>query len=315
MVTFQTWPREAPARDLALLQAVRDSIVAGQGVVSQNHCNQECVSVVLYRGPEDSEFVQTGKCVALWNSPLLPPNGWLDTLSCFDLLIAPSEPVAYALRRLLPAVRVVSCFVPFQVVESPHVDWLDWKSCDYRVYTVALEHEVGTLYPLFKAFLQEYRDTDSVSLTAVYHGRREEAERALEFAISECELPQTRRPRIQLLCGPWSLKQQLSLAEWGDCLILPWASSCPAVEVLYAAQFGNFIAVPNWCSDLSPSSCLQLDFSLNDDGFVEVDWGQVAAVMRIAVANGRRQRMPPKMESRKYLSSAGHFFRLLMGNL
>jgi len=261
--------------------------------------------------------------VAVYYHPLLPQPEWQEALSAFDVVVVPSEAVAEHFRLAFPSrdFSVVAVAPPIDIgglrgENHPTVSWLDEKSADYRFYAVIPPHEVGAVYPLVLEFLREYRTDDAVSLT-IRALSREGVEEAVEFAAGEIGGARSRHARVKLLFGPWNHRGQVALAHWGDCCLCPWAGCWPPVEASYALAAGNFVAAPAWSAGecVTKRSGTLLNYEIDDSGCAVVDWGQVAAVMRIAAANGRRERSLARSAADDILCESGHFLGNVMSKL
>lgn len=303
-------------RQIELAECIRKSVAAGGGVVLDGPA-PDALGVTLFDKPVDAETVEEGSRVAVYTSPSLPPVDWYAPLRSFESVIVPSDPVADWFRENIPGLSVDVAAPPIEFLEDVDASWLNWNSSDYRFYTLVPEHEIGVVYPLVKAFLSEYRSTDAVSLTVRVFGPRDEVEEALDYARDEIGLPNTKQGRVNLVFGKWDRNGMMALARWGDCLLCPWAGCWPPVEIGYAMAAGNFVAAPEWSAGslLNHRNGSLLSYVLDPAGFAVLDWEQVDAVMRLAAANGRRERVPAKLAAKEILCETGHFSRILMAKL
>lgn len=307
------------AREQHVAECLIRSAISGGGIVL-NEPAPGSIDVVLFRSEEDAEFVGSNS-VAVYCRPEFPSPEMYASLNCFDLVAVPSLPVADKLRPLLDGPRVEPFGLPIDsslLDAKSEVGWLDWNSSGYRVYAVVPEHEIGVLYPLVKAYFDEYRSTDAVTLLIRSTAPRAEVQDIISYTSKEVGLTDTQQPRLRMALGKWSAKEQAMLAVWGDCLLLPWAGCDFPIELSYAMSQGNFVAAPEWCAGavLSARCGSLLNYSLGEPGsYAEMDWSQVSSVMRLAVAGGRSVRVPSQLSARELFCDFGHFFEFLMAKL
>jgi len=310
------------ARVAELIEGIRKSVIAGGGVVVHDSA-PDALGVTIFRGPSDATMLESNQNLAIYLSPVLPPGEWYEALSSFNCVVVPSEAVAVLFREIFSQRKfsVIYAAMPLDIgalrgKNPPVAAWLDANSTDYRIYTVVPSHEVGVVYPLVREFLREYRMEDAVSLT-IRAISRQGVEDAVGYAVDEVGIVKSRQPRVRLAFGPWGRDEQLALAHWGDCCLCPWAGCWFPIEAVYAMATGNFVAAPAWSagSVLTPKSGVLINYTLDETGCAVIDWGQVGAVMRIAVANGRRERAPAKAAADEILCKSGHFFTNVMSKL
>lgn len=310
-------PSDDDPRVSHLTRCIAESVEAGGGVVTDDPA-LAALRLTVFRGPEDAERIGPGENVAYYYSPRIPPHEWYEALSKFDRVLVASPPLR---DEMLPnlEVPVELAVPPVRLTPMPGAPpykamWATKKDTDYRVYTVVPPHEAGCVYPLVLAFLDEYRNTDDVSLNIRALGDRGAVEDAVGYAVDEIGLPKSKQARVRIVVGPWRHGEQLDLAGYGDCCLLPWAGSWMPLEAAYGLAAGNFVAATNLSAGglLTPRNGTRLDYTLDPGGFAVLDWTQVAAVLRIAVAGGRRERVPAKASVGPVLCESGHFSRILM---
>ena len=233
--------------------------------------------------------------VGLLSSPTLPSAA---AVAAFDRVLCPSAEIA---DRIGPKARVFSPPIDPAMLafDRSRASWLDWNSSDYRVYTVLPKTEIGRVYPLVSRFLREFRSTDAVSLTIRSTADRDDVVRAVAAVRGESNVPETLQARVRINCGPWQAWEQALLAVWGDCCLLPWAGADFPVEATYAMAAGKFVAVTGWSSgSVTPGVGVPIDFRVDDTGdegpHAVPDWEQITSVLRVAVANGKREHFPAR---------------------
>lgn len=292
-------------RNVHLLDCIQRDVEAGGTVPG-------CRLHLLSR-QDDLLTVSAGGDIALWNFPTTPHLSWD---SPFKKILYLSADVA---RRCGAGRYIPIPFNPLLLqVDRSMAPHLDWGQSQFRLYTFVPPHEIGCIYPLVKAYMLEYRSSDAVSLTIRTWAKRSVVEEAIGYATEEVSMARTHRPRINLHLGAWSAVDQALLHVWGDACILPWAGCAAPLEILYAMAAGNLVAATGWMASgiVTCRTGILLNYELlnRPDGTVYAvpDWEQVAAAMRLAVANGKRDLLPAKTDAAERSCETGNFSRILM---
>ena len=286
------FPSAADAREQHLFDGLKRTVLAGGGMVLDT-------AAPGHR----SLGISLGPCVP--------------AVTGFPVLCA-SPAVAAVVYGGLPYIPVID--PTLYGICPDKTPWLDWHSQDYRIYTVVPPHEVGTVYPLVKSFLGEFSHKHRVSLTIRGTGDRKPIADAVAFAVSESGQPKGEQGRIRINCGPWAAWEQAALATWGDCCLLPWAGCDVPLEALYGLGAGNFVAATGWSAGgvLTRRCGTLLDYTLEDgpQGLsAAVDWSQVQSIIRLAVANGRRERRPALDAAKAAFCENSGFLKEIMAKL
>lgn len=296
------------SRTLHVLECIEKDLTAG---VKHPGCSLTLLaslSDLTADGPEDDREL------AVWLLPVPPPDDW----TCpYDDLLFFSSTLAERCGGLFAPLPFDPLLIQATPESAPNLDW-DRKG--FRLYSIVPPHEVNCIYPLVRAFLAEYRATDDVSLTirtSAEHGRVVEA---VELAHEEISIPKTHRPRLDVMVGPWRAVEHAMLHVWGDACLLPWSGTGAPVEVLYGMAAGNLVCATDWLAGgvLTPKTGTLLNYELQEapSGYLSAipDWEQVAAVVRLAVGNGKRVLHPARAEAnlRSYQNSG--FSRFLLSS-
>jgi len=293
-------------------------VSGGAELTSQE--SSACTNLVFWHGEEDAVLEVCKENILVYLPFEFPSNDFVASAQRFDAVVVFSPLVAEEITDKFPglSVPVLSLVPPLRTSKDGEIDLgLPDIGRDYRFYAVVPSHEVGIVYPVVREFLAEYRDTDFTRMVLVTDGDRDEVVKVVDFIVAELDLPKTRVARIHVLSRPWSFQLHWSLAAWGDCLICPWAGISYPLEVGYALLHGNFVVSHTWLCGrlLSETAGCPVKATMSPQGFVDVDWEQVASMIRLAAANGRREHYPAYQTAEIFLAESGRFLQDLMANL
>lgn len=187
----------------------------------------------------------------------------------------------------------------------------------FRLWTVVTDFEIGSVFPLCREFIAEYRSTDPVILVILACMSPDPVRQQVTHAMRESMLQETRLPRIVVIGnGRWSADDVGGISAWGDACLLPWSSCALPVEAYYALAAGKTLVGSSHLLSRHVSSraasildCKVIPTEFGDAA--EPDWKQLGVMMRTAVANGCREKSPAKREGLSSHFEIGHMYEVL----
>lgn len=282
--------------------------------------NEYTVNIHAYMNPESVSDLPPGFNICLYVSPVRPLAEWAEKLNQFDRVVFPSACSFQRAEQILDEGKALLSGFPFNVFcDKKKPDWWD-KGSDklFRIHTIVPPHEVGVIYPLMRAYLDDWRQTDKVQLIirTTVKDVSDKVSGAIDHALKEIDYPRTYRPRYRVVTGDWDFENEFSFSQLGDLFLLPWAGCSYPVELLFAMQSGKFVAAPDWCSSqiITPRSGTSLNYDVLSD-CARIDWEQVSTVIRLAVAQGSRNMVPARVVAEQLFQENQKNFKDLVADL